>query len=154
MKYQSALNLKTKSLNVVLIAGIIILLLALALLGRMLYFQKKSERFQSQAGQLEKQQLISEIDLLRTQVNPHFLFNSLSILSSLVHVNADLSEQFIQQLSRLYRYILEQKDRQLVPLRTELDFLKSYRSRYSYWWKMPSNTTRCRQKSPWSWKRL
>jgi tetratricopeptide (TPR) repeat protein len=126
MKYQSALNLKTKSLNVVLIAGIIILLLALALLGRMLYFQKKSERFQSQAGQLEKQQLISEIDLLRTQVNPHFLFNSLSILSSLVHVNADLSEQFIQQLSRLYRYILEQKDRQLVPLRTELDFLNSY----------------------------
>ena len=126
MKYQSALNLKTKSLNVVLIAGIIILLLALALLGRMLYFQKKSERFQSQAGQLEKQQLISEIDLLRTQVNPHFLFNSLSILSSLVHVNADLSEQFIDQLSRLYRYILEQKDRQVAPLRTELNFLNSY----------------------------
>ncbi len=126
LSYQSALNQKTKSLNVALIAGIIFLLLALAFLGRMLYFQKKSERLQNQALQLEKQQLISEIDLLRTQVNPHFLFNSLSILSSLVHVNADLSEQFIQQLSRLYRYILEQKDRQLVSLRTELDFLQSY----------------------------
>lgn len=126
LSYQSALNQKTESLNVALIAGIIVLLLALALLGRMLYFQKKSERLQNQALQLEKQQLISKIDLLRTQVNPHFLFNSLSILSSLVHVNADLSEQFIEQLSRLYRYILEQKDRDVVSLRTELDFLESY----------------------------
>lgn len=126
LRYQSALNTQTKSLNVALMAGIIVLLLALALLGRMLYFQKKSERFQNQAGQLEKQQLVSEIDLLRTQVNPHFLFNSLSILSSLVHVNADLSERFIEQLARLYRYILEQKDRPVVPLRTELDFLHSY----------------------------
>ncbi len=126
LSYQSALNQKTESLNAALIAGIIFLLLALALLIRMLYFQKKSERLQNQAQQLEKQQLISKIDLLRTQVNPHFLFNSLSILSSLVHVNADLSEQFIEQLSRLYRYILEQKDRQVVTLRTELDFLQSY----------------------------
>lgn len=126
LSYQSALNQKTESLNAALIAGIIFLLLALALLIRMLYFQKKSERLQNQAQQLEKQQLISKIDLLRTQVNPHFLFNSLSILSSLVHVNADLSEQFIEQLSRLYRYILEQKDRQVVSLRTELDFLESY----------------------------
>lgn len=126
MSYQSALNQKTKNFNVALIAGVIVLLLALAFLSRMLYFQKKSGRFQNQAQQLEKQQLISEIDLLRTQVNPHFLFNSLSILSSLVHVNADLSEQFIEQLSRLYRYILEQKDRQIVSLRTELDFLQAY----------------------------
>lgn len=126
MSYQSALNQKSKSLNVALTAGIIGLLMALAFLGRMLYFQKKSTRFQDQAQQLERQQLISEIDLLRTQVNPHFLFNSLSILSSLVHVDADLSERFIEQLSRLYRYILEQKDRQIVPLSTELDFLQSY----------------------------
>ena len=126
LSYQSALNRKTQNFNVALIAGIIALLIALALLGRMVYFQNKSEVFKNQAQELEKQRLISEIDLLRTQVNPHFLFNSLSILSSLVHVNPDLSEQFIERLSRLYRYILEQKDREVVSLRNELDLLDAY----------------------------
>jgi len=78
------------------------------------------------AEQLEKQQLLNEIALLKIQVNPHFLFNSLSILSSLVRVNPDLAEQFIDQLSRSYRYILEQKEQSLVSLRTELEFIQSY----------------------------
>ncbi|MBK8426226.1 MAG: histidine kinase [Lewinellaceae bacterium] len=84
------------------------------------------EAVKARAKELEKQQLLNEIDLLKSQVNPHFLFNSLSILSSLVHVNADLSEQFIEQLARSYRYILEQKDQRIVTLRTELDFIHSY----------------------------
>lgn len=75
---------------------------------------------------LERQNIESQLEGLRNQVNPHFLFNSLSILSSLVHVNADLSEQFIEQLARSYRYILEQKDQTLVTLRTELEFIRSY----------------------------
>ena len=86
----------------------------------------RMEAMQARAVALEKQQLLNEIALLKTQVNPHFLFNSLSILSSLVRVNADLSEQFIDQLSRSYRYILEQKEQSLVTLRTELDFIRSY----------------------------
>ena len=86
----------------------------------------RMEAMQARAVELEKQRLLNEIALLKTQVNPHFLFNSLSILSSLVHVNADLSEQFIDQLSRSYRYILEQKDQSLVTIRTELEFIRSY----------------------------
>lgn len=126
LAYQSSLNGKTQSRNVILIISIVILFLALLFLSRMLYFQKTSDEFKFKTQQLEKQQLLSEIDLLKTQVNPHFLFNSLSILSSLVHVNADLSEQFIDQLSRSYRYILEQKDQTLVSLRTETEFIRSY----------------------------
>lgn len=84
------------------------------------------ESMQTRSKELERQQLINEIALLKTQVNPHFLFNSLSILSSLVQVNAELSEQFIDQLARSYRYILEQKDQALVPLRTELEFIHAY----------------------------
>jgi len=124
--YQADLNSKTQTRNLILGVSIGILLLALVFMSRMLYFQKRSEGFQYQTQQLEKQQLINEIDLLKTQVNPHFLFNSLSILSSLVHVNPDLSEQFIDQLSRSYRYILDQKDQLLVTLRTELEFIRSY----------------------------
>lgn len=124
--YQADLNRKTQLRNAIMVAGIGVLLLSLLFLSRMLYFQKRSERFQLQTQQLENQQLVNEIALLKTQVNPHFLFNSLSILSSLVHVNADLSEQFIDRLSRSYRYILEQKDQTLVSLRTELEFIRSY----------------------------
>lgn len=79
-----------------------------------------------QAEQLEKEAAQAQLAALRNQVNPHFLFNSLSILSSLVEVDAKLSVQFIRQLSKAYRYILEQRDAERVPLRTELDFIRAY----------------------------
>lgn len=84
------------------------------------------EEVHLKAGQLEKENLLSQFSALKSQVNPHFLFNSLSILSSLVKKDPDLSEQFIDQLSRSYRYILEQKEQSLVTLRTELEFIRSY----------------------------
>lgn len=85
-----------------------------------------TEAIRLKAEQLEKENLLSQFSALKSQVNPHFLFNSLSILSSLVKKDPDLSEQFIDRLSKAYRYILEQRDTDLVPLATELDFLKSY----------------------------
>lgn len=126
MNYQSEVRRKNRTLNLLLIAGLVVAALALGFWSRMLYFRKYSQIFQNRAEHLEKQQLLNEIALLKTQVNPHFLFNSLSILSSLVRVNPELSEQFIDQLSRSYRYILEQKEQSLVSLRTELDFIQSY----------------------------
>lgn len=84
------------------------------------------EEVQLKAEQLEKENLLSQFSALKSQINPHFLFNSLSILSSLVKKDPDLSEQFIDRLSRAYRYILEQHDSDLVSLATELEFLQSY----------------------------
>jgi ligand-binding sensor domain-containing protein len=109
--------------------GMLLLLLAGIIAGVSRYRRQVRERLEAmkaRSEELEKQRLLNEIALLKTQVNPHFLFNSLSILSSLVHTNADLSEQFIDQLSRSYRYILEQKDQSLVTLRTELEFIRAY----------------------------
>ena len=79
------------------------------------------------AERLEKENVQAQFAALKSQVNPHFLFNSLSILSSLVHADAELSEKFIDQLSRAYRYILEQKDNERVLLKTELEFIQAYR---------------------------
>jgi len=124
--HEQALHRKDKTLGWLIAAGLGALSIALAFWVRMLYFRRRSLHLQARSEDLEKQQLLNEIALLRSQVNPHFLFNSLSILSSLVHVNADLSEQFIEQLARSYRYILEQKDQPLVTLRTELDFIRAY----------------------------
>jgi sensor histidine kinase YesM len=79
-----------------------------------------------QTEQLKKENALAQFEALKNQVSPHFLFNSLSILSSLIHVDAYLSEKFIDQLSKAYRYILEQKDNDTVSLKTELDFIESY----------------------------
>lgn len=79
-----------------------------------------------QAEQLRKENALAQFEALKNQVSPHFLFNSLSILSSLVHIDANLSEKFIDQLSKAYRYILEQKDNETVSLRTEINFINSY----------------------------
>ena len=124
--HQAEISRKNNVTRLMLFVGMGILLLALLFLSRMLRYQRNSQLFKLKSEQLEKQQLVSEISLLKTQVNPHFLFNSLSILSSLVRVNPDLSEKFIDQLARSYRYILEQKDQPLVTLRTELGFIESY----------------------------
>lgn len=126
MAHQQAIRQKDKTQTLLTAAGLGILVVALAVWVRMLYFRRRSQQLQIRSEELEKQQLLNEIALLRTQVNPHFLFNSLSILSSLVHADANLAEQFIEQLSRSYRYILEQKEQSLVTLRTELEFIKSY----------------------------
>ncbi|MDB5242576.1 MAG: histidine kinase [Spirosoma sp.] len=88
---------------------------------------RRLEDVQLRAERLEKENVQAQFAALKSQVNPHFLFNSLSILSSLVHADAELSEKFIDQLSRAYRYILEQKDNERVLLRTELEFIQAYR---------------------------
>ena len=124
--HEKEIQRKNRTTKTLLFTGLGVLFLALIFLVRMLSFRRNSEKLQRKTKELEKQQLLSEISLLKTQVNPHFLFNSLSILSSLVKTDPDLSEQFIEQLSRSYRYILEQKDQSLVTLRTELGFIDSY----------------------------
>ncbi|MGI4737388.1 MAG: sensor histidine kinase [Janthinobacterium lividum] len=78
------------------------------------------------AEQLETENLHVQLAALKNQVNPRFLFNSLSVLSSLVHLDADLSEQFIDRLAQAYRYTLEQQAHDLVLLATELDFIQAY----------------------------
>ena len=91
-----------------------------------LNFYKQAQEKAAEAEKLEREYAQVRLQALKNQVNPHFLFNSLSVLSSLVHVSAETSDKFIQQLSKAYRYILEQKDLDWVTLKSELDFLDAY----------------------------
>ena len=63
---------------------------------------------------------------LKNQLNPHFLFINLSVLASLVYKDQDKAVEFINELSKVYRYILENKNAELVSLQAELDFLEHY----------------------------
>lgn len=78
------------------------------------------------AEQLKREQLNSQYLTLKNQLQPHFLFNSLSALTTLVHQNPDQATVFIQKLSGMYRYILEYSQETMVPLQRELDFLDDY----------------------------
>jgi two-component system LytT family sensor kinase len=86
----------------------------------------KMKELELRSQRLITQNTIARFEALKNQVSPDFLFNCLSVLSSLVRVNVDLSEEFIGKFSGVYQYILEQKDNDLVPLTAELDFIKSY----------------------------
>jgi two-component system, LytTR family, sensor kinase len=85
--------------------------------------------------QLKKEYMQSQLLGLKSQVNPHFLFNSLNSLSSLISEDQEKAEKFLDEMSKVYRYLLRNTDDQLVTLDTELQFVKSYffllKSRYS-----------------------
>ena len=75
---------------------------------------------------LQKESIKLQYNALKNQVNPHFLFNSLNTLTSLVYKDADQSARFIKQLSEVYRYVLEHRDTELVDLATEIGFCRKY----------------------------
>ncbi|MFM2214497.1 MAG: hypothetical protein RL427_1760 [Bacteroidota bacterium] len=68
----------------------------------------------------------AQFESLKNQIDPHFLFNSLNVLSSLIEENPENAQKFTTSLSKIYRYVLEQKDKELVTVQEELAFAKTY----------------------------
>ncbi|NQX92253.1 MAG: histidine kinase, partial [Flavobacteriales bacterium] len=84
------------------------------------------QKSQKHTEELKKEQLMSQLTVLKNQVNPHFLFNSLNTLVSLIPDDQDRAIDFVQNLSRVYRRILEVREKELISLSEELEFLKAY----------------------------
>lgn len=91
-----------------------------------IFYYKAWKEYQLQAERLMRENIQAKYDALRNQIDPHFFFNSLSVLTNLVYKSADLSADYITQLAKIYRYILDRKLENLVPIQAELDFLDSY----------------------------
>jgi two-component system, LytTR family, sensor kinase len=90
-----------------------------------LYMQKLEQSHQ----ELETYKRISsqaQLQSLRNQVNPHFLFNNLSVLSALISQDANASVEFVRQFSNVYRYILRSDEKELTHLAEEIEFIQSY----------------------------
>ena len=68
----------------------------------------------------------AKFESLKNQLDPHFLFNSLNVLTSLIGENPQQAERFTTKLSKVYRYVLEQRNKDLVPIEEELKFAKTY----------------------------
>jgi sensor histidine kinase YesM len=96
------------------------------LIGSLVFFYVQWVEALKDMQKLKEEKLIFQYETLKNQVNPHFLFNSLNTLSSLVSKDVKLSEIYIQKLSAIYRYILENKDLDHINLKNELDFVIDY----------------------------
>ena len=93
--------------------------LGVFLLNKWRYSLAELERFKKENAEFQ-------FESLRAQVNPHFLFNSLNTLSSLIYESKDKAEFFIRELSDVYRYILENRGKELVSLKEEVELARSY----------------------------
>jgi hypothetical protein len=94
--------------------------------GTLLFFYSAWSDALKREEKLAQEKLLFQYETLKSQVNPHFLFNNLNTLSSLVHSNPLLSDEFIRKLSNVYRYILENQEKDLVPLADEVQFVREY----------------------------
>lgn len=91
-----------------------------------IYIMDKHKESIAEKEILKQMSLQQEFDVLKSQVNPHFLFNCFNTLSSLIEEDANKAETFLDELSKVYRYLLRNNETGLSTLQTELRFIRSY----------------------------
>lgn len=91
-----------------------------------IYTFEKWKQEIAEKEELQKLQFQKELHALKSQVNPHFLFNSLNSLSSLIGDEPEKAERFLDEMSKVYRYLLRNNEVELTNLATELQFIRSY----------------------------
>jgi len=90
------------------------------------YFLKQWRKTILEAEQLKRENIASQFETLKSQVNPHFLFNSLNTLITIIPEDPQLAVAFVQKLSNVYRYVLQNKDKDLVTLAEEMKIAEAY----------------------------
>jgi len=108
-----------------ILIGLIFLILSLLVANTILFF-KNWRTATIQQEELKRAHLALQYDSLKNQVKPHFLFNSLSSLVTLINTDTVKATEFVHKLADVYRYLLEQRDNELVKLSEELKFTEDY----------------------------
>lgn len=116
-------NLNPLKLNI--IYGSLINLF-LHLLNAILFFFREYKRQWQETEELRQRSAQANIQLIKSQINPHFLFNNLNVLSGMLIRDNPEANRFIEEFSKVYRYILSNQDKELVELRSELEFIQPY----------------------------
>ena len=106
--------------------GSLTIILLVSALYEGVYFYDRWRASMVEQERLRREYVESQLAGLRDQVNPHFLFNSLNTLAYLIPEDPQRAVHFVRKLSKVYRYILEMRDKQLIPLAEELAFLDAY----------------------------
>ncbi len=96
------------------------------ILNGIFIFMKEYKTKQLEAEELKRINTQAQLQLIKNQVNPHFLFNNLNVLSGMVMKDNPDANKFIEEFAKVYRHILNSQDKELIPLATELEFIKPY----------------------------
>ncbi|MDQ4139735.1 MAG: histidine kinase [Bacteroidota bacterium] len=91
-----------------------------------IYYLQEWKKSVQVAENLEKRNLQSQLESLKNQVSPHFLFNSLNTLSGLIEEDSKRAIRFVDELSHIYRYLLQSNEKELISLNEEIDFIQAY----------------------------
>ncbi len=126
--YRAMLGTTSYSIEIMIGFALETILVAAISIGlyEALYFYMRYLRAEKEKEQLLRANLQSQLDGLRTQVNPHFLFNSLNSLTALISKDGVKAEKFVEEMSGVYRYLLKNNIEDLTTLKEELQFIKSY----------------------------
>ncbi len=100
--------------------------LVISLFFHAIYFYKALQESKVKEQKVIAGTASAKFESLKNQIDPHFLFNSLNVLTSLIEENPDNAQRFTTSLSKVYRYVLEQKDKELVSVEEELAFAQTY----------------------------
>jgi two-component system, LytTR family, sensor kinase len=122
--YSGKLIILSDELTILAPVTVLILMQNLAEFGFFL-----NERYRLSLAEVEKfrkENAEYQFEMLKLQLNPHFLFNSLNTLSSLVHEDTSKASDFIRRLSDVYRYVLDNRNKELVTLKVEMDFIQAF----------------------------
>lgn len=90
------------------------------------YYYSQMRAMEEEKKRLEREKLWSQLENLNQQVNPHFLFNTLNALSSVVTENPEEADRLLSETSKVYRYLLDNNKHDLVALKTELGFIRPF----------------------------
>ena len=104
----------------------VLIFLVVSLIMHAFYFYKALQDTKVKEQKIIATTANAQFESLKNQIDPHFLFNSLNVLSSLIEENPENAQKFTTSLSKIYRYVLEQKDKELVAVEEELAFAKIY----------------------------
>jgi sensor histidine kinase YesM len=100
--------------------------LTVTILEFLFYSYKQYEKVQIESIKLTREQLEQQYTLLKNQLSPHFLFNSLNTISSLIYRDVRIAEKFIREFAKTYQYILSTHSKNLVSLHEELEFVRAF----------------------------
>lgn len=97
----------------------------MVILEAWIFFMESAES-KKKTRDLEKELSQIRFEVLKNQINPHFMFNSLNVLSGLIDKDTDKAQEFIDEFSHVYRYVLETIEQPVVTVNEELNFIRSY----------------------------
>lgn len=118
-------DLKSKETITYLVVSIVLTLFINSVFVSIAFFRFWKDSIKEKE-ELKRESISAEYEALKSQINPHFLFNSLNTLSSLIDENPKTANDFVQKLSSVYRYLLTQRDKEMVQIKEELAFVDAY----------------------------